>query len=113
MNRLAKKCVVASTGLHLLLVVILFVGPAFLVSQNKPDNLPVLTFIPLKTVDDLVSGGGNPNARPPAPVVQPPPPQPQAQPPAPAPEPPQPARIAEPVRAREPEPARTEQTESL
>ena len=30
MNRLAKKCLIASAGLHLLLFVILLVGPAFL-----------------------------------------------------------------------------------
>ena len=63
MNRLQKKCFVASAGLHLLLGLILVIGPAFLVSQSKPDNMPVLDFVPLKTVDALMSGGGDPTAK--------------------------------------------------
>jgi colicin import membrane protein len=91
MNRLQKKCLVATTGFHLLLILILIIGPAFLSSRDKSDNLPVLDFIPFKTVDALVSGGGNPKAQPPAPapapaVPQPPPvavPQPHPAPPPP------------------------------
>lgn len=83
MNRLQKKCVIASTGLHLLLLLLLLVGPAFTNSRSKPDNLPVLDFVPLKTVDSALSGGGRPDAKsapatfekpqpaPPAPVVKP------------------------------------------
>ena len=72
MNRLHKKCFVASTGFHLLLLIILLVGPAFIASKSKPDNMPVLDFVPLKTVESLVSGGGNPDAKPPpAPMVKP------------------------------------------
>jgi|SRR5882762_3198876 len=74
MNRLQKKCFIGSAGMHLLLVVILFVGPAFLTSKSKVDDPPPLDFVPWKTVDALVSGGGNPNARPP--VVTPTPPAP-------------------------------------
>jgi len=81
MNRLQKKCLVASTGCHLLLALILFVGPAFLSSGDRPEDLPVLDFVPAKTVDALVSGGGNPKAAPP-PVVQSPP---EVAPPKPAP----------------------------
>ena len=89
MNRLQKKCFLASTGLHLLLLVVLLVGPAFTASRSKPDNMPVLDFVALKTVDDALSGGGNPNAKPPpatfekpqpappAPVVKPEPPPPE------------------------------------
>jgi TonB family protein len=72
MDRLAKKCFVASTGLHLLLGLILLVGPAFLVSKNKQDNIADLNFVPWKTVDSLMSSGGNPNAKPPpAPMEKP------------------------------------------
>ena len=81
MNRLQKKCVIASAGCHLLLVLILFVGPAFLSSGDRTEDLPVLDFVPVKTVDALVSGGGNPHAAPP-PVVQSPP---EVAPPKPAP----------------------------
>ncbi len=82
MNRFQKKCFVASAGFHLLLALILLVGPAFLSSPGKSDDLAVLDFVPVKTVDALVSGGGNPKAQPPAPAPTPqPPPQPAAPPP--------------------------------
>jgi TonB family protein len=82
MNRIQKKCFIASTGLHLLLAIILLVGPAFLSSNNKADNRPLIDFVPLKTIEEALSGGGNPNARPPAPQAQLPPPVSQPQPPA-------------------------------
>jgi TonB family protein len=85
MDRLQKKCFIVSAGLHLLLGLILVVGPAFL-SKKQPPEMPVLDFVPYRTVDAMVSGGGNPNGS----VPQPPPvaqPQPQAKPPPPAPPP--------------------------
>ncbi len=83
MTPMQKKCFIASTGFHLLLLVILFVGPAFLSSRDKNDNLPVLEFIPMITTDKPFSGGGNPNVTPPpAPAPQP---QAQVAPPAPKP----------------------------
>ncbi len=39
MNRLQKKCVIATAGLHLLLLVILFVGPAFFNPRPKAGQL--------------------------------------------------------------------------
>ena len=71
MDRLQKKCFVASTGFHLLLVVILIVGPAFLASHSKSEDMPILAFIPVKTVDALVSGGGDPHGSPPPPPAPP------------------------------------------
>ena len=71
MNRLQKKCFIAATGFHLLLAAILIVGPAFLSSNPKTDDLPLLNFVPVKTVDSLMSGGGNPKAQPPPAVAQP------------------------------------------
>lgn len=101
MNRLQKKCFVASAGVHLLLALVLFIGPGFVSSRSKPDDLPILNFVPAKTVDQLVApSGGNPKAQA-APIVQPPP-QPQPQ-PAPAP-PPQPQPQAQPEKIREPDP---------
>ena len=64
----AKKCFVASTGFHLLLVVILVVGPAFLASKSKADDSPILDVIPTKLIDEAFSGGGNPNGTPPPPA---------------------------------------------
>ena len=100
MNRFQKKCFIGSTGAHLLLVVVLFVGPAFLTSKSKVDDMPLLDFVPWKTVDAMVSGGGNPQARPPAAIPTPPVPAP------PVVTPPSPPVRAErtPERIKEPEP---------
>src|ERR1051325_8394531 len=67
MNRLQKKCFIASAGTHLLLLLILFVGPAFLSPKRPPpDNLPLIDFIPPRTVDAAVAPnpGGAPIQRP-------------------------------------------------
>ena len=96
MNRLQKKCFIVSVGFHALLVLVLFVGSAFLSPRDRFDSMPVLTFVPAVTTDERISGGGNRNARTPAPA--PPAPQPVAVPPAPQaspqaekPDPPKPA----------------------
>ncbi len=68
MSRLQKKCFIGASGMHLLLLVVLFVGPAFM-SGDKVDDTPVLTFIPTITTDDKVSGGGAP--KPPTPQLPP------------------------------------------
>jgi TonB family protein len=82
MNRLHKKCLIASVGAHSLLLLILLVGPAFLTSKSKSDDLPVIDFIPSKFIDAPLVGGGNRDAKPPPAVAPPaqPPPQPQPQP---------------------------------
>ena len=89
MDRLNKKCFVASTGLHLLLGAAIFVGPAFTASNSKNDaDLPVINFEPDILVDADIVGGGNPRAaRQPAsqPPAAQPQPQPVAQPPRPEP----------------------------
>jgi TonB family protein len=88
MNRLQKKCVFASAGLHLLLVVILLIGPAFLSSSSKSEDVQVIDFIPLITTDANMSGGGNPKGGlpPQAENPTPPPPKPEPIPPTPQPE---------------------------
>ena len=93
MNRIQKKCFIAATGFHLLLVTILLVGPAFLSANNKADDRPLIDIVPLKTIDEALSGGGNPNARPPAPQPQPPAPLPQPQLPVPQAQPPPQPRV--------------------
>jgi TonB family protein len=104
MNRLQKKCVIATTGVHLLLIVILFVGPAFFYSRPKADDLQVLEVIPANLIDASFNSGvanaappppAPPAPTPPAPVVpQLPPPVPQKT------EPPKPVEKVE--RASEP-----------
>ncbi len=98
MDRLQQKCVIASAGFHLLLFVILLVGPAFLAPKSKVDNSRILDVIPGKLIDAAFSGGGNPQGRPPPPA----PPEPR--PPAVT----QPAPRPEPVKVREPEPPKEE-----
>ena len=81
MNRLQKKCVIATAGFHLLLLVILFVGPAFFNSKPKVDDSQVLDVIPANLIDAAFNSGVK-NVTPPAPtpiVVQ----QPQPTPPTP------------------------------
>ena len=95
MDRLQQKCFVGSAGIHLLLLVILLVGPAFLAPRSKPDTSPILDVIPTKLIDAAFSGGGNPNGTPPPPAPPVPPP----------PTPPPPAPPPEPVKAKPPEPA--------
>jgi protein TonB len=92
MNRTEKKCIIASAGIHLLLLLILLIGPAFLSSKNEVDDSPVLEFIPVLTTDLKASGGGDPNVKSlPAAQVEPP-----ARIPAPAPAPVQ-KPVAKPV----------------
>jgi TonB family protein len=65
MSRSQKKCLIVSAAMHSVLVLALLFGPAFLVSEKKSSDLPLLTIIPAKLVDAALSGGGNPNAAPP------------------------------------------------
>ncbi len=95
MNPLQKKCVLATAGFHLLLLVILFVGPGFFRHEPPPDNLPVLKVIPLGDVTDALTSGSSHAT----PVVTPPPPAPPVvTPPDPTPPPPQPTPAPEPPR---------------
>jgi protein TonB len=97
MNRLQKKCLIATTGFHLLLVLVLLFGSAFFVSHAKPDQSQVLDVIPAKLVDDAFSSGVK-NA--PTPVPTPPQPPQPIQPP----EPPQPLPQPKPEPVKEPTP---------
>jgi TonB family protein len=83
-KRLQKKCFIASAGIHLLLVVIVLIGPAFLPSKEKVTDMVILSVIPPKLIDAQFSNAGGapppkqaPAARPPDPVTPPvkPPPE--------------------------------------
>jgi len=86
MNRLQKKCLIATAGFHLLLVLTIVFGSAFFTSHQKPDETQVLDVIPSILIDAKLSSGVK-AAQPPAPtpIVQPPAPQPQPTPPPPTP----------------------------
>src|SRR5688500_16510845 len=99
MNRLQKKCLLASSSLHGFALLLLVFGSAFFVAKEKPQTFSKLQFVPSKFVESaLAGGGGNPNVArtddvqkgsPTAPV------QPPA-PPTPTPPPPQPERVQPP-----------------
>jgi hypothetical protein len=72
MNRLQKKCLIVVSGVHVLLLLVLAVGPAFMPS-SKPVELPIIEFIPVVTTDKMISGGGDPTVKsPPAEAITPP-----------------------------------------
>ena len=106
MNRLQKKCVLATAGVHLLLLVILVVGPAFFQPRPKADDTQVLDVIPPNLVDAAVNSGVR-NAQPPAPApVVTPPPQPQPTPQPPKPVEPTPTFVERVEKIFKPEPAK-------
>ena len=62
MNRLQKKCLIASSGMHGFAVLLLVFGSAFFVAKEKPQTFSKLQFVPSKFVESaLAGGGGNPN----------------------------------------------------
>ncbi|HEY3761798.1 MAG TPA: TonB family protein [Verrucomicrobiae bacterium] len=79
MNRLQKKCIIVTAGLHLLLLAVLVFGPGFFNREPKVDNSPVLDMIPANVIDAALNSGVK-SATPPPPQAQPQPPQPQIQP---------------------------------
>jgi len=105
MNRLQKKCVIATAGFHLLLLVILFVGPAFFNSKPKVDDSQVLDVIPANLIDAAFNSGVKAaQLPPPTPIVTLPQPQPTPTPPA-------PRQIVQPAPA--PQPTIAERLEKL
>ena len=110
MNRLQKKCILAAVGVHLLLVVIMIVGPAFLSSHENSDDTQVIDFIPANLIDKPFSGGGEKNPTPaasPTPVsqqtaaVQTPQPKAEVTPPTPQPKPVDQPKAVQPVAQKE------------
>jgi len=87
MNRLQKKCAIVTVGFHLLLLVILIVGPGFFAPKPKAD-LQILDVIPANLIDAAFNSGVR-NAQPPPPVVQP------------APQPPAPPKVETPEPSKE------------
>ena len=75
MNRLQKKCVIATAGIHLLLLLLLVFGSAFFNPQPKPDDTHLLDVISSNAIDTAFSSGvRNATPPPPAPAVTTPPP---------------------------------------
>ena len=115
MNRLQKKCAMVTVGFHLLLLVILIVGPGFFAPKPKAD-LQILDVIPANLIDAALNSGVH-DAQPPPPVVQPAPQPPAPQPvvtPPPAPpkvETPEPIKQVEKALTPEPKPVEKPKTQ--
>ena len=93
MNRLQKKCAIVTAGIHLLLIVILVVGPGFFAPKPRPDDRQILDVIPASLIDAAFNSGVH--------DATPPPPTPVVTPPTPTPAPP-----TTPPRTETPEPVR-------
>ena len=89
MNRLQKKCLIATAGFHLLLVLVILFGAAFFTSHDEPDETTLLTVIPASLIDAAFNSGVK--------AAQPPAPTPMVHPqPQPTPTPPQPTPVVTP-----------------
>lgn len=107
MNHLHQKCILASTGVHALLALILLFCPAFLSPKSKLSEVTPITLYPDLLIDQpFANPGGAPGSRPPAPT-----PTPTPEPPAPVVKP-APAPLPQPVKDREVTPPKTS-TESM
>lgn len=102
MDRLGKKCFVASCGLHGGLLLVVLFGAAFFTPEEKPKPVETLTMIPSKLLDGvLAGGGGNPKIAPSDAKIKG-----DTLEPVPTPEPvkPEPPKPAPPVKKAEPKP---------
>lgn len=110
MNHLHQKCILASTGVHALLALILLFCPAFLSPKPKLSEVTPIIFYPDLLIDQpFANPGGSPGSRPPAPT-----PTPTPAPPAPVVKPapaPQPQPVREKVREVAPPKTSTESVE--
>ncbi len=83
MDRVQKKCLIASGTTHGLLLLVVVFGAAFFIPEKKNPPVAMLTMVPSKLIDGALSGGGgNPKIAPSEAKIQgetlnPVPPQPQ------------------------------------
>src|SRR6185503_15035336 len=61
MTRLHKKCLIASTGTHAFLALLLVFGAAFFVAQEHPIPHSKLHLVPPGDIEITLAGGGKPN----------------------------------------------------
>jgi TonB family protein len=65
MDRLQKKCLIASGVMHGFLVLVVIFGAAFFTQEKKTPPVVSLTMVPSKLIDGaLAGGGGNPKIAP-------------------------------------------------
>src|SRR6266404_235610 len=58
MDRLQKKCLIASAGMHSFLFLLVVFGAAFFVPRDKSLSAPPLRAVPTRLIDEALSGGG-------------------------------------------------------
>src|SRR5512142_783158 len=121
MNRLEKKCLLASTGMHAVLLLLILFGTEFYVpGKKKAVDIGRMKVVPTRLIDQAISGGGgNPKLPPsdemqkgnplvqPRPTPQPPPPTPPPRTPPPLDTPPPEATKAEPAPSSKKAPSAT------
>lgn len=90
MTRLHKKCLIASTGTHAFLALLLVFGSAFFVATDQPLAHSKLQLVPPGQVEATLTKGGNAQELTAAPTIlsPPPPSRPTRPPPSPLPPPP-------------------------
>src|SRR5262245_11190602 len=76
MDRLQKKCAIASAGFHLSLALTFLFGSAFFSADKERSDLQMVDIIPSRIIDAPFVGGGTPNVKPPPPTEQQKPPTP-------------------------------------
>jgi protein TonB len=65
MNRVQKRCLIASGGMHVFLILLLVFGSAFFAPEPQPVFKGRLNVVPSRLVDAALSGGGgNPKVKP-------------------------------------------------
>lgn len=64
MERLQKKCLIASGSTHAFLVLLLVMGSAFFVPKKEKLMVAPLRVVPTRLIDGPGGGGGNPNIKP-------------------------------------------------
>src|SRR5258705_9803097 len=113
MDRLQKKCLIASGVMHGFLLLVVIFGAAFFTQEKKNPPVVSLTMIPARLIEgNLSGGGGDPKIAPSdakikGETLDPVPPQPQVtKPPPKPPEPPKPQVVEAPK--PQPQPTKTE-----
>ncbi len=104
MDRLQKKCFIATSALHGLLVGIVLFGAALMPESANENNVKLFTAYDASKVTDALSSGGEPNVSVPAPPQAKPQSESKPTPPAPKPEPKPEPPVAKPEPKLEPKP---------
>ncbi len=122
MDRLQKKCLIASSGMHLFLLLVLVMGSAFFVEREKKKivEVPRIHVVPGILIDKMMAGGGGDPKVAPSDDIQkgqtlaPQPAPAPSKPPAPKPQPPKEVKVTpKPIKPTPPKPPKDETREAV